>query len=806
MSQECELITIYETIKGRLDITSTSLVFTNLSPGRNIPTVDVIRLPVDQLKEIHFRRYNLRRSALEFFLINQNNYFLNFEKSVRNKIYTRIIRLRPPNLVYYQSRSPAEIIKSSGLTQKWVQREMSNFEYLMQLNTISGRTYNDLSQYPVFPWVLSDYKSSTLNLDDPNVYRDLAWPIGAVNPRHREQLRDKYESLSDNSSDASDRFHYGTHYSNPAGVMHYLVRLEPFTSLHVQLQDGSFDVTDRQFHSLSSTWDTLMNNPNDVKELIPEFFYHPEFLVNVNDLDLGEMQNSDERFGDVILPPWASSANDFIDKHMQALESDYVSENLHKWVDLIFGYRQQGEAAVEALNVFYYCTYEGAVDLDAITDEKKKKALEGIIKNFGQAPSQLFKEPHPKRLSKREWLNQASKVDRVMCLFNSVNNLKIFQVQGAPSNGLPLVHVDIPNNQSYSLPQWNNASLNMICITADGVLGVHSWLPYDRNISNFFTFTSDVSMFNPRSQKKLFTSSSLATTYQSSSSASTASSTMKLFVVTPDARLIVSGGHWDNSMRVFSLVKMKQITSIVYHTDVITCLAMDRLGKRLVTGSRDATCIVWEIIYKGSKSETINSTPLKLLYGHSTEITCLSLSWELDVVVSGSKDGLVVVYTLQDGLYVRTLQPPHAKGWMVSVEQMAMSHLGHICVFCKHQIINSSSNGNSSDDGSRSTSISTGEKEKLTMHLYSINGKHLSKEDLQDHVSDMIIHSGFLLVGFSSGQFVIKKLYGLKTEATQNFNSAIKCLAMSPGGSHLLVGLISGWIMILALDRVSELK
>lgn len=33
--------------------------------------------------------------------------------------------------------------------QKWVQREISNFEYLMQLNTIAGRTYNDLSQYPV---------------------------------------------------------------------------------------------------------------------------------------------------------------------------------------------------------------------------------------------------------------------------------------------------------------------------------------------------------------------------------------------------------------------------------------------------------------------------------------------------------------------------------------------------------------------------------------------------------------------------------------------------------------------------------
>ena len=52
---------------------------------------------------------------------------------------------------------------------------------------------------------------------------------------------------------------------------------------------------------------------------------------------------------------------------------------------------QRGEAAVEALNVFYHCTYEGAIELDAISDPTERKAVESMINNFGQTPSQLLK-------------------------------------------------------------------------------------------------------------------------------------------------------------------------------------------------------------------------------------------------------------------------------------------------------------------------------------------------------------------------------------------------------------------------------
>ena len=55
----------------------------------------------------------------------------------------------PPSLNRVSVKSPTHRLQQSGLTQKWVRREISNFDYLMQLNTIAGRTYNDLNQYPI---------------------------------------------------------------------------------------------------------------------------------------------------------------------------------------------------------------------------------------------------------------------------------------------------------------------------------------------------------------------------------------------------------------------------------------------------------------------------------------------------------------------------------------------------------------------------------------------------------------------------------------------------------------------------------
>ncbi|RUS76849.1 hypothetical protein EGW08_015382, partial [Elysia chlorotica] len=584
ISSDCQLITVIDEVKGRLEVTTTHVYFFDCNPRREEDGED-FKWSLSRLREIHFRRYNLRRTALEMFFIDQTNYFINFpDKTLRNKVYSSILSMRPPNLIYKGQRSSGDLLRASGLTQKWVNREISNFEYLMQLNTIAGRSYNDLSQYHVFPWILVDYFSEHLDLENPAVFRDLSRPIGVVNQKNEEEVREKFETFEDPSGMIM-KFHYGTHYSNAASVMHYLVRVEPFTTLHIQLQSGKFDVADRQFHSVPGSFTSLMDNPNDVKELIPEFFYFPEFLINFNGFDLGRMQITKEHVNDVKLPPWASTAEEFIHKHRQALESEHVSMNLHSWIDLIFGFKQKGPAAEEALNVFYYVTYEGAVDLDAIQDPKERASVEGMIRNFGQTPSQLLKEPHPKRLTLDEAVTKAVKSGKPMSVFYFLRELKPFFVEVSHDQD-PLVFVNVPKSQSRSILQQGMPD-SLISLTQEGILGVHGWLPFDKSIPNFYTFDKDPSMFSNKTKKRL--SSQFTPGLRVSS---------KLFAVSHDARLLFSGGFWDNSLQVYNLAKAKLINHIVRHIDVVTCLALDSCGRHLVTGSRDTTCMVWEIIHQ----------------------------------------------------------------------------------------------------------------------------------------------------------------------------------------------------------------
>lgn len=304
-------------------------------------------LKLDAATRVGRRKFQLKDVALEVFFDLRSSIFLAFASTKdRNAFETALSEQT------VAAFPPPPVLRD--LTKEWAAGKLSNFEYISELNEAAGRSFNDFTQYPVFPWVLQDYVSSTLDLTDPAVFRDLSRPIAALNPARVQHGREMYAVLR--SSGGSDPpWMYGSHYSNPGLVVFYLLRRCP--QLMLRLQNGRLDAPDRLFCSIASAWDSVLRWNSDVKELIPEF-YRPggsAFLVNSTGADLGKRSDG-VPVGDVELPPWADSPEDFLEKMSAALEAPLVSNRLHKWIDLVFGVKQKGAAAVQNDNVFHFMT------------------------------------------------------------------------------------------------------------------------------------------------------------------------------------------------------------------------------------------------------------------------------------------------------------------------------------------------------------------------------------------------------------------------------------------------------------------
>ena len=377
----------------------------------------------DEVLSISRRRFLFRDVAIEIFFLDGQSYLLAvIDSKLRDEIYQRLLGkahtasgsagTSPEDAWRIESlRSMEDNVQTLGsrfanvftqgtanpATKKWVKGEISNFQYLMLVNTMAGRTFNDLTQYPVFPWVLADYTSEELDLDNPRSFRDLTKPMGAQTSERQTEFRERYQSFAEMGDHNAPPFHYGTHYSSAMIVTGYLIRLQPFVQSYLLLQGGNFDHPDRLFYSIGKAWSSASRtNMTDVRELIPEFFYLPEMFINGNGYDFGMRQGEGGGIDNVILPPWAKGdPKIFVAKHREALESEYVSRHLHQWIDLVFGQKQRGEAALEATNVFHHLSYKGAKNLDDITDPVERLATIGIIHNFGQTPHQVFQKTHP---------------------------------------------------------------------------------------------------------------------------------------------------------------------------------------------------------------------------------------------------------------------------------------------------------------------------------------------------------------------------------------------------------------------------
>nr|CAI5849660.1 unnamed protein product [Callosobruchus analis] len=617
--------------------------------------------------------------------------------------------------------SPRQLMRNSNMTQKWQRREISNFEYLMFLNTIAGRTYNDLNQYPVFPWVLTNYDCKDLDLSLPSNYRDLSKPIGALNPSRRAYFEERYSTWE---HDSIPPFHYG------------------LTTLRPPLL----------FSSVALSWKNCQRDTSDVKELIPEFYFLPEMFVNSNKYRLGVNEDG-KPIDDVELPPWATSPEEFVRINRMALESEFVSCQLHQWIDLIFGYKQRGPEAIRATNCFYYLTYESSVDLDAINEKVIREAIENQIRNFGQTPSQLLMEPHPPRSSAMHLspMMFSSIPDDVCMTMKFLSNSPIVHISANTYPQLPNPSVvTVTMHQQFAINRWNS--------TYAAVAQSPSYAETPQNQASNLPLSMDPVL----SQNN---NSNVQSQMQRRHLGDNFSQNLKIrsncFVTTVDSKFLIACGFWDNSFRIFSTETAKIVQIIFGHYGVVTCLSRSECNITsdcyIASGSADCTVLLW---HWNARTQTIVGegevpTPRATLTGHEQPVS----------------NGPVLVHTTFGDL-LRSLEPPYGFN---SPENIAMSREGVIVV----------------------------NYEKGSIAAFTINARRLRYESHNDNLQCLLLSRDgeYLMTGGDKGIVEVWRTFNLALlYAFPACDSSVRSLALSHDQKFLLAGLALGSIVVFHID------
>ena len=463
----------------------------------------------------------------------KNSLKLNFQ---RNKFFDFITKGNSiEDINYYYKGKSTKYNNEYSIQKNFILGNISKLEFLMRINLLSNRSFKDLNQYPVFPWILKDYSETNIiseerkskieidtenkfefidvnkifyindqseneniskennleipketsletskennlekpkdnnletsketslesskenNLESPKennletsketsltnklknskkyvILRPMDFPIGKLEETRFKAYKAVYEVSYEEFKEFTNEeipldfsdysklqkfdmqiipIYYGTHYSNPAYVCHYLTRIFPYCLDAQLIQGDNFDAPDRLFINLSKSYFSVENTKCDLRELIPELYYLPDLFRNINHLKLGNLQISNKsdstfqilkkkynindnnvRVEDVVLPNWSmENPEKFICINRELFEKNEI--NIEKWINLIFGVDQKGKNALEKTNIFSPYCYIGFINLEKMKNLNERQLIMKFF-DLGMNPIQLFDKP-----------------------------------------------------------------------------------------------------------------------------------------------------------------------------------------------------------------------------------------------------------------------------------------------------------------------------------------------------------------------------------------------------------------------------
>ena len=618
-----------------------------------------ILLFIEDIKEVIQRRTLLTNQSIEIFSKNGKSYFFNFFrtniiKKVYNYFHTIQSKLLKNNLsqfIFNINNNEEEIKNLIFLFRKG---KITNYEYLLYLNKYATRTYNDLSQYPVFPWIVKDHDKITevitllsnkdIKENSIDNLRDFKYAISLQSSQKRNDAKVNYLDDSNNSKFPS---HLGTHYSTPAFIYYYLMRINPFGKNLIKLQNYKLEDPNRMFNSFREV-ENIFKTSNDNREAIPDFYCYFDYFCNLNCCLYSIKKNF--KFVDdfkLYINDSYDSCNiissyvNYLFNNKKLLNSQYISKIISKWVDIIFGKMQLPENQEERLNsfnIYYKLSYEQKVDFEKKIQKnynlyKNKKISEKLFKekiqekidyivNFGMMPKQIIQETitYEGKSKLFEFLYKSKKaIDEKYIYFNKLSNdnyIVLKKDKKSKSKGKFSLIYDKNFKEIENIYECKSMNLIKYKINDNDIQNEKKQL-YKINYAFSYFLLKNNKSFIP---------------------------------------IFLSCRYYGNYFRV----QFNNKTLNFFYEDFVTCIKARELTEKgddiFYTGLLNGKLTEWQVFYievinpnkKNKTNVNLRIKQIKYVYAHKSSITAIEIYHKQNIIITSGEDKYIYIRKVYD--------------------------------------------------------------------------------------------------------------------------------------------------------------
>ena len=616
----------------------------------------IIELKFENIDLVFKRNYYYNETAFEIFMKNGKIYYFNFNNEIDyilfitnllkkiklNYIINDINDIFNNNIIGYFTTNlhninfslinDGQFIKISNIFKKWYIFKIKNFDLIILLNILSNRSYNDLTQYPIFPLLLYIKEKElkefySIDMFDCNfIKRDLKFSIQTINLMIEEEKNKSFLDYNKlNGIYYQFPINFKSTYKNLEKVFGYKEIFFKYNqSLYI---NNNFNILNQSNNDISlndsineneifntninlfinSNLSNLSENDNDsYNELIPENYYLPEIFFNINNYN--DLSNKS------IIRNDSFGFSYFLCRNMESIK---VSENLNNWIDLIFGCNQKGEGAIKQRNLYIESCF---------------------IDNY-------FKNVY--------YLNQPYILDEVI---NGLIPKQLIIEKGFPEKNLKLKNNNLLLDEIKKKVINNNLNdndnikynFNMIKILNDN----YNYILINKNVfiikcpkKNFFS-SSTYKEFHLYNYNNKYYYDAIEIKFE-------LFKTRKNFITfNKKNNTFYLGGQNEHSITILEIFNLennpncniKTINKINNLSSIFTALEFAENSEKkffLIAGDQEGNITIFEII--NNELNTIN-----YINSHTEEIISIKFDVELNIFISAGKDKYINIYNFND--------------------------------------------------------------------------------------------------------------------------------------------------------------